>query len=143
MGGFTMDKARLEKLGQWAEQDAKEVIFPFWTSDFIVDHENGGFYGKVTLDMQIDNTEPRGLTLTGRMLYAFSTAYRVFGDPIYKEKADYTFQDLISRFYDKEYGGAFVTVTAQGEVLEDSKPNYCEAFLLMGCAAYAWATGNE
>ena len=32
-----MDKARLEKLGQWAEQDAKEVIFPFWTSDFIVD----------------------------------------------------------------------------------------------------------
>lgn len=143
MGGFTMDKARLEKLGQWAEQDAKEVIFPFWTSDFIVDHENGGFYGKVTLDMQIDNTEPRGLTLTGRMLYAFSTAYRVFGDPIYREKADYTFQDLISRFYDKEYGGAFVTVTAQGEVLEDNKPNYCEAFLLMGCAAYAWATGNE
>ena len=67
MGGFTMDKARLEKLGQWAEQDAKEVIFPFWTSDFIVDHENGGFYGKVTLDMQIDNTEPRGLTLTGCM----------------------------------------------------------------------------
>ena len=45
MGGLTMDKARLEKLGQWAEQDAKEVIFPFWTSDFIVDHENGGFYG--------------------------------------------------------------------------------------------------
>ena len=35
MGGFTMDKARLEKLGQWAEQDAKEVIFPFWTSDFM------------------------------------------------------------------------------------------------------------
>ena len=69
---------RLKRLGAWAERDVRDVILPFWTSDFIVDPENGGFYGRVTLDMKIDNTEPRGLTLTGRMLYAFSTAYRVF-----------------------------------------------------------------
>lgn len=137
-----MDKLRLEKLGAWAEENAKGCIFPFWTSDFIVDHENGGFYGRVTLDMEVDNTEPRGLTLAGRMLYAFSTAYRVFGDAIYREKADYTFHDLVSRFYDRELGGAYSSVSAQGQVLADSKPTYCEAFLLMGCAAYAWATGD-
>ncbi|MDE6837724.1 MAG: hypothetical protein K2P33_04940, partial [Acutalibacter sp.] len=65
-----MNKTRLDKLGSWAEKNARECIFPFWTSEHIVDHENGGFYGRVTLDMQIDNTEPRGLTLAGRMLYA-------------------------------------------------------------------------
>lgn len=137
-----MVRARLEALRNWAEDDAQNCIFPFWTSDFIVDHEHGGFYGLVTLDMQRDNSEPRGLTLTGRMLYAFSTAYRVFGDEIYRQKAEYTFRDICSRFYDPEYGGAFISVSAEGEVLDDSKPNYCEAFLIMGCAAYHWATGD-
>ena len=138
-----MNKTRLEKLGSWAEKNARECIFPFWTSEHIVDHENGGFYGRVTLDMQIDNTEPRGLTLAGRMLYAFSTAYRALGDPLYLEKAGYAFRDLAGRFYDKEFGGAYISVSAQGEVLDDSKPNYCQAFLIMGCAAYARASGDQ
>lgn len=136
-------KDRLSKLRSWAEGNARECIFPFWTSDYIVDKENGGFYGRVTIDMEIDNSEPRGLTLAGRMTYAFSSAYRIFGDPIYRERATYAFRDLIDRFYDKQYGGAFVSVSAQGEVLVDTKPNYCEAFLIMGCAAYYRATGNE
>lgn len=49
----------------------------------------------------------------------------------------------MDRFYDKKYGGAYISISAKGEVLNDAKPNYCEAFLLMGCAAYAWAAGNE
>ncbi len=136
-------KERLQKLGAWAQSNARDCIFPFWTSEYIMDKVNGGFYGRVTLDMEIDNTEPRGLTLAGRMTYAFSTAYRVLGDPIYKERATYAFHDLIDRFYDKQYGGAFVSVSAEGEVLVDTKPNYCEAFLIMGCAAYYRATGCE
>lgn len=136
-------KDRLSALRTWAEGNARNCIFPFWTSDYILDKEHGGFYGRVTLDMQIDNTEPRGLTLAGRMTYAFSTAYRILGDPIYLERATYAFHDLIDRFYDKKYGGAFVSVSAEGEVLVDTKPNYCEAFLIMGCAAYHRATGSE
>lgn len=134
---------RLLRLRNWAEDNVRNCIFPFWTSDFIVDHENGGFYGRVTLDMQRLNDEPRGLTLTGRMLYAFSTAYRNLGDPIYKEKAEYTKNELVSRFYDKEFGGAYTTVTAEGEILTTDKPNYCEAFFIMGLAAYARATGDD
>ncbi len=134
---------RLKRLGAWAERDVRDVILPFWTSDFIVDPENGGFYGRVTLDMKIDNTEPRGLTLTGRMLYAFSTAYRVFGDELYREKAAYTFRYLMDHFYDKEQGGAYITLSPQGEVLDDSKPSYCKAFLVLGCAAYGWAAGDQ
>lgn len=138
-----MNENRLKKLHKWAETNAASCIFPFWTSEYIMDQENGGFYGVVTLDMQRSNSEPRGLTLTGRMLYAFSSAYRVFGDEIYRQRADYTFRELISRFYDREYGGAFTTVTEKGEVLTTDKPNYCEAFLIMGCAAYYHATGDQ
>lgn len=138
-----MNEIRLQKLSQWARTNATECIFPFWTSEFIMDKENGGFYGVVTLDMQRNNSEPRGLTLTGRMLYAFSAAYRVFGDEIYRQRAEYTFNELISRFYDREFGGAFTTVTEKGEVVTTDKPNYCEAFLVMGCAEYYHATGDK
>ena len=31
---------RLLALRNWAEDNAKNCIFPFWTSDFIVDHEH-------------------------------------------------------------------------------------------------------
>lgn len=138
-----MNENRLKKLHKWAETNATSCIFPFWTREYIMDQENGGFYSVVTLDMQRSNSEPRGLTLTGRMLYAFSSAYRVFGDEIYRQRAEYTFRELISRFYDREYGGAFTTVTEKGEVLTTDKPNYCEAFLIMGCAAYYHATGDQ
>lgn len=115
---------------------------PFWTSDYIIDHENGGYYGRVTLDMKIDNKEPRGLTLAGRMVYAFSTAYRTLGGQIYLDRATYAFKDLTTRFYDQKFGGAFTSVSAAGDVFADDKPTYCEAFLLMACAAYYYAAGD-
>lgn len=138
-----MEKERLKKLHDWAERNLTDCIMPFWTGDFIVDHENGGYYGRVTLNMTRDNSEPRGLTLAGRMVYAFSIAYHTFGAKAYLESATYAYKDLISRFYDKKYGGASTSVTAEGEVLSEDKPTYCEAFLLLGSAAYYYATGDS
>ena len=54
-----MQKERLQKLNGWARQNLTQYILPFWTSDFIIDHEYGGFYGRVSAAMEIDNTEPR------------------------------------------------------------------------------------
>lgn len=138
-----MEKQRLVRLGQWARQNLTECILPFWTSDFLLDRENGGFYGRITLDMKIDNTEPRSLTLAGRMLYAFSTAYRTLGGELYRSRAEYAYRDLVSRYYDRANGGAFAYVDAAGHPLTDDKPTYCEAFFLMGCAAYYYATRDE
>lgn len=134
-----MDTVQLENLSVWARHQAEDIILPFWTSDYIVDHENGGFYGLVTKDMVVSNDEARGLTLTGRMLFVFSTAYRVFHKSLYLEKAAYTCRYLLSFFRDKGYGGAFTTVTETGEVLVSDKPNYCEAFYIMGLSAFVRA----
>lgn len=137
-----MGKKRLRKLNRWARMNALECIFPWWTSEYIIDREHGGFYGRVTIDMQRLNDEPRGLTLTGRMLYAFSAAYRTFRGQIYRDRAEYTFKELVDRFYDREFGGAFTAVSEKGDILTEDKPNYCEAFLIMGCAEYHRATGD-
>ncbi len=133
---------RLENLHAWASHMATDVIFPWWTSDFIMDKEYGGFYGRITLDLQIDNEEPRALVLTGRMLYAFSAAYLTFKNPLYLERAKYTFEYMMDKFYDKEYGGAYTYVSKEGVPEGTDKPNYCEAFLLMGAAQYYHASGD-
>ena len=138
-----MYEERLEKLRAWAKDQLTSVILPWWCSDYIMDHEHGGFYGVVTIDMERNNSEPRGLTLTGRMLWVFSAAYRRLRGQIYADRAKYTFEELKSRFYDPEFGGAFTTVSETGEVLTTDKPNYCEAFFIMGLAEYYHAFGDE
>ena len=134
---------RIKIIGEWAKKNLVEYMLPFWTSEYILDRENGGYYGRITLDMQIDNDRPRGLTFTGRQLYALSTAYLHFPDPLYLERADWTFREIMDRFYDPEYGGGYSTVDKDKNVVLDNKSLYCMAFLVMGCAAYYHASRNE
>lgn len=134
------NREKLQSLRERALKNAKECIFPFWTSEYILDQENGGFYGRVTLDMEIIPEEPRALVLTGRMVYAFANAYRMFGDEVCLDRAKRGFEYLMKYFYDPVYGGAFSTVSCKGEVIDDTKPTYGEAFLLMAAAAYYHAT---
>ena len=138
-----MNHTRLTALSAWAKDQLTSVILPWWCSDYILDHEHGGIYGVVTLDMERNNSEPRGLTLTGRMLWVFSAAYRRLHGQIYADRAKYVYEDLKKRFYDPEFGGAFTTVSETGEVLTTDKPNYCEAFFIMGLAEYYHAFGDE
>lgn len=134
---------KLSNLRERAEKNALESIFPFWTSEYILDQENGGFYGRITRDMEIIKEEPRALVLTGRMVFAFSNAYRMFGDEIYLDRAKRAFDYLMQYFYDREYGGAYSTVSYKGEVLDDNKPTYGESFFLMAAASYYHATKDE
>ena len=138
-----MNKERLEKLRAWAHLDLVGTILPWWCSEYIMDRENGGYYGVVTLDGKRNYSEPRNLTLLGRMLFVFSASYRRFKGRIYLDRADYAFEEMKRHFYDKKFEGAFVSVDAGGNVLSDTKPNYCEAFFIMGLAEYYHATGNK
>lgn len=138
-----MNKERLEKLRTWAHLDLVGTILPWWCSEYIMDRENGGYYGVVTLDGKRNYSEPRNLTLLGRMLFVFSASYRRFKGRIYLDRADYAFEEMKRHFYDKKFEGAFVSVDAGGNVLSDTKPNYCEAFFIMGLAEYYHATGNK
>lgn len=127
---------RLLVLRDWAEKNVKEYMFPFWTSDYIRDPENGGYYGTVTFDMERKNDIDRSLVLYGRMVYAFSSAYVVFGDEKYLESAKYTFDYLVDKFYDPEFGGAYSSVTTEGKPANTDKGVYTESFFVMACAAY-------
>ena len=61
-------------------------IFPFW-EQYTIDHENGGFYGAVTVDKVIHKDASKGLVLNARLLWTFAGAYRIFGDEKYLDSA--------------------------------------------------------
>ena len=137
------DKERLLRIRERVSNNAQNVIFPFWTSDFIRDPENGGYYGCVTLDMERNNSITRALVLYGRVVYAFSNAYMTFGGERYKECAKYTFDYLVDKFWDPEFGGAYAYVNTDGTPADTDKSVYSEAFFVMACAAYYNAFKDE
>lgn len=117
-----------------------EKIFPFWES--LKDDKNGGFYGYVTQDLKVEKEAHKGCILNSRILWTFATAGRVLKDERYLAYARQAL-DFMERFEDKERGGVYWSVTADGQPLDRTKHTYCQAFAIYGLAAYARATGDR
>ena len=68
--------------------DLKENILSFWER-YSVD-SSGGFYGSLGRDGAPIADAPKGGVLNARILWTFSTAYRMYGDTAYRKLADRT-----------------------------------------------------
>lgn len=69
-----------------------------WWMTYMVDHENGGFYGKVDDDNLAAPTAPKGLVLNSRILYTFSSAYLLNRKEEYLTIANRAFDYLTTNF---------------------------------------------
>lgn len=78
-------------------------ILPFWSA--LKDHDNGGFYGWVGNDLQVDRLAPKGGIATARQLWSFAAAYRVTGNEIWREHAEHAYRFLANHVLDTEHGG--------------------------------------
>ena len=116
-----------------------EKILPFWAK--LEDAENGGFYGWVDKDLNVNRAAHKGCILNSRILWTFATAARVLGDERYLAQARHALS-FIERFEDRERGGVYWSVTAAGKPLDRTKHTYCQAFAIYGLAAYMRAAGE-
>jgi mannobiose 2-epimerase len=91
----------------------------------------------------IEEDAPRGAILYARLLWTFSAACRVLDDRACLEAARLTKDYIFAHFIDKEYGGTFWSVTADGQPLDTKKQFYAQGFMLYGFSEYARATGDE
>jgi mannobiose 2-epimerase len=115
-------------------------IMPFWSGP-AVDREQGGWMAWLSNDLKPDRTKPKGLIVHSRILWAFSAVYRVRPEKIYREMADRALDYLLIRFWDERHGGAFWQLNDAGQVLDDSKKTYGQAFLIYALAEYHQAFG--
>ena len=117
-------------------------LLPYW-SGRMVDKVNGGFYGKINANDQVFPEEDKGGILNARILWTYSSAYRVLKDTSYLRLATRAKDYIMAHFIDKEYGGAYRSVTSTGKPSDTRKQTYTQSFFIYGFAEYCRATGDK
>ena len=116
-------------------------LIPFWQG--LKDEENGGFYGYLSYDLKLDKKAVKGCILNSRILWFFSNAYMVLGDPSLLESAAYAYQFLKEHCVDDEFGGVFWSLTYDGKPEDTTKHTYNQAFSIYALASYYDASKNS
>ncbi len=139
---MTMDKDIATTMKQEMQDVLQKNILRFWL-DKMQDRERGGFYGRIDGHGQLHADAEKGAILNARILWAFSAAYRVLGDPEYLEAAQRARQYLVEHFIDPDYGGVYWSVDCEGRPLDTKKQFYAIGFALYGLSEFVRATGDS
>lgn len=123
------------------EADLTGNILPFWLNNTV--DPAGGFYGTVSREGVGNPNAPKAGVLNTRILWTFSSAYRIYGLPEYKEIADRAQEFVINNLIDKKYGGTYWLVGPEGELTDPTKQTYGIAFGVYSLSEHFRATGNE
>lgn len=116
-------------------------ILPFWCGP-AVDLENGGWMAWLSNDLKPDRSQPKGLIVNSRILWAFSAVHQVKPNPSYQEMADRAFDFVMNKFWDTKHGGAFWRLDDIGKIIDDSKKIYGQAFYIYALTEFYRAFGN-
>src|SRR5512136_2774870 len=111
-----MDFPVSQDLNQFAQAVLDQLfshILPFWTGPAL-DHEQGGWLAWMSNDLRVDRSQPKGLILNSRILWAFSAVYRAQPRPLYQEMANRALELVMEDFWDPKHGGAFWRLDGEG-----------------------------
>lgn len=122
-------------------RELRTNILPYWQQQMT--DPDGGFYGQRDADNVLHTDAPRGAILNARILWTFSAAYRVLRDESYLLTAQHAYQYFTQYFIDKEYGGVYWSLHADGTPLDTRKQFYAIGFAIYALSEYARATGSE
>lgn len=119
----------------------ENVIIPFWMK--LRDDENGGYYGYMNYDLEIDKKAVKGCILNSRILWFFTNAYTTIGDKRLLSEAYHAYEFMKENCMDHENGGIFWSLTYDGQPMEDIKHTYNQAFAIYALASYYGATKDK
>lgn len=119
----------------------EERLIPFWEG--LTDEKYGGFYGYMDYDLKVDMQYEKGCILNSRILWFFSNAYMLLKEEYLKETAEHAYRFMRNYCVDQEYGGVFWSVSYDGNVKDDTKHTYNQAFAIYALASYYDAVGDQ
>ncbi len=111
------------------QQELVGNVLPFWR-ERMVDRAGDGFHGQISADNQLIPGAPRSIILNSRILWAFSAAYDHFSLDVDLDLAKRAYSYIRKYFVDEDHGGVYWMVSARGEVLDDRKQIYAQAFVI-------------
>ena len=139
--GSAQTGAEIEALRADTRREVCDNVLPFWLKAAPAD--DGGFCGTIDASGTGIADSPRGAIMGARILWTFSSAYRTYGFPEYRDMADRMQQYFISRFIDPRHGGVYWTVDADGHPNDDVKQTYAAAYAIYGLSEHFRATGSR
>ncbi|WP_318678007.1 AGE family epimerase/isomerase [Treponema sp.] len=128
----------MEKLYKSVKDELFNDILPYWQKHSR-DYKNTGFYGHIDNNNVPDSTCERSIVMTARFLWTYSTVARLTKDSSYLEMADFAYNTIITKYWDKENGGVYWSVLPDGTPKISKKQIYGEAFCCYGLSEYAAA----
>ncbi|PTY06529.1 N-acyl-D-glucosamine 2-epimerase [Opitutaceae bacterium EW11] len=132
----------LNGLRQRVEHELRGDILKFWIQH-TVDKARGGFFGEISNDLRVSADAERGALLTSRILWTYSAAYRRYHNPSDLQMARWAYDDLMSRFWDRDFGGLFWSTSAEGAPRKVMKQVYGQVFGIYALSEYFRATGEQ
>jgi len=110
-------------------------ILDYWAK-YTPDNDHGGFYGQLTNDNVAVRGAIKGGVLNARILWGFAAGYNLMPDAAYLAMAGRSLGYIMEHFVDREYGGVYWSVTAEGVPADTKKQIYALAFTIYGLAEY-------
>ncbi|MEX2369897.1 MAG: AGE family epimerase/isomerase [Bacteroidales bacterium] len=132
----------IQKLKDELHQELTGNILPFWLHH-TPDREHGGFIGHIDFEGAPSPRANKGSVLNARILWTFSSSFRILKQPEYLASADRAYDYIKNNFLDREWGGVFWKLDYQGNPLDPKKQIYAQAFTIYGMTEYYRATGNQ
>lgn len=111
-----------------------DCIIPFWKK--LRDDENGGYYGYMDYDLQVDKKAVKGCILNSRITWFFANAYLTLHDESLLQEAKHGYEFMQKYCVDKEKGGVFWSVAYDGTPEDTTKHTYNQAFSIYALSSY-------
>ncbi len=127
-------------LADKCRKELTERILPFWNR--LRDDENGGFYGFMDNDLNVDKTADKGVILTSRILWFYSSCYRTLGDEYLLDNARHAYE-FLKKCVDTVNGGVWWMMTYDGKPTDTMKHTYNQAFAIYALSAYYLASKDK
>lgn len=127
-------------LAEEVKNELVNHIIPFWNN--LRDDEKGGFYGFMSHDLKLDKSAPKGVILHSRILWFYSNCYLTLKDEKCLENARHCYEFMTKYCVDRENGGVYWLMNADGTVNDSMKHTYCQAFFVYALASYYDASGD-
>jgi cellobiose epimerase len=135
-------KNNLLELRQEVKVELVQNILPFWIGK-MKDNEQGGFYGQIKGNEELNPLADKGGILNARILWTFSSAYLHVKDPLYLDMANRAKDYIQKHFFDTEFGGTYWTISYDGKPVDTKKQIYSQAFFIYAFAEHYRASGDD
>ncbi|MGC8823332.1 MAG: AGE family epimerase/isomerase [Bacteroidales bacterium] len=125
-----------------ARKEVEENILRYWIT-YMIDNEQGGFYGSRDFYNRLNPTASKGAVLNSRILWTFSKAYNTLRREEYLTIARRAYEYLEKYFRDPQYDGIYWELDYRGNPINTQKYGYAQGFWMYGLVEFYQATGER